>query len=98
VTDALLPLRLTPTPDQTVRVLVGRIDILTPELEARLGSMMRTANATTNLATDDARILHDLDRFLAPALDRVGKLAGDVDRTHRGQLYEAFYRSQSNRK
>ena len=97
VTDALLPLHLTPTPDQTVRVLVGRIDILTPELEARLGSMMRTANATTNLTSEDARILHDLDRFLAPALERVGKLTGDVDRSQRGRLYEAFYRLQATR-
>ena len=35
LTAEFLPLRIDPKPDQLVRVLVGRHDVLTPEREAR---------------------------------------------------------------
>jgi hypothetical protein len=36
VTDAALPLSINPQPDELVRVLVGRVEIITPEMEARV--------------------------------------------------------------
>ena len=36
LTDAVLPIQITPNPDLLERVLVGKSEILTPELEARL--------------------------------------------------------------
>ena len=35
-TDAALPLTIDPKPDNLVRVLVGRIEVITPEMEARV--------------------------------------------------------------
>ena len=35
-TDAILPLHVTPTPTETVRVMVGRLEAMTPEQDARL--------------------------------------------------------------
>jgi hypothetical protein len=35
-TDAALPLTIDPGPDELVRVLVGRVEIITPEMEARV--------------------------------------------------------------
>ena len=35
-TDALLPLTVEPRPENVVRVLVGRVELITPELEARV--------------------------------------------------------------
>jgi hypothetical protein len=35
-TDAALPLTIDPTPDELVRVLVGRVEVITPEMEARV--------------------------------------------------------------
>ncbi len=41
VTDELLPLKVEPTPDETVRVLVGRLEIMTPEEETRVINLVR---------------------------------------------------------
>ena len=98
VTDALLPLTVAPEPDETVRVLVGRIDVLTPEQEARLRSMMMAAGANTILSEDDVRMLKALGRFLVPALERVSQLAGDSAHQQLEYLQEALWRSGANRK
>lgn len=37
-TDREVPLRISPSPDRTVRVMVGRIELLTPELETQARS------------------------------------------------------------
>ena len=54
LTDYLLPLRITPTPDETVRVLVGRIDILTPEQEAKLAAMLPHAGKADAISREEA--------------------------------------------
>jgi hypothetical protein len=74
VTDRLLPLRVSPVPDETVRVLVGRIDILTPEQEANLGSMLARAGTEGAIRPDEAREAKKLGRFLAPAVERSAEL------------------------
>jgi hypothetical protein len=79
VTDGLLPLRITPTPDQTVRVLVGRIDVMTPEEEAKIQSLLATSPEITALSPDDAAYLRGLGRFFDPAIDRAAKLRGSPD-------------------
>jgi hypothetical protein len=74
VTDGLLPLRINPTPDETVRVLVGRIDVLTPEQEAKLASMFPRAGTKGAIGAEEAREARALGRFLKPALERAAKL------------------------
>ena len=81
VTDELLPLRITPTPDETVRVLVGRIDILTPRQEAALASMFPRVGAQGALTPTEAREAKALGRFLVPALHHAARTqASDVYR------------------
>lgn len=41
LTEELLPLQVTPKPDETVRVLVGRMEIMTPEDEMRIQKLVR---------------------------------------------------------
>ena len=55
-TDALLPLTVTPKPAATVRVLVGRREVLTPEAEQALSADVDKrfgAIAATQLPTDE---------------------------------------------
>ena len=73
VTDTLLPLRINPTPDETVRVMVGRIDILTPEQETRLAALFAKADKKGAITPEEAREGQSLGRFLQPALERAAK-------------------------
>jgi hypothetical protein len=66
--DWLLPLSVSPPPRECVRVLVARIDVLTPEAEQRALAMLpriRTA--------EEARA--ELGRFAVPLLSRLAWLA-----------------------
>jgi hypothetical protein len=97
VTDQLLPLQVSPAPDAVTRVLVGRIDVLTPELESRLAAMMAaTADKAQDpagagaLSDDDVRALNSLGRFLSPALDRVVKLRTDAAAEQASRLQRAL--------
>jgi hypothetical protein len=60
--DAILPLQITPTPAQTVRVFVGRIELVTAETKQFLESAI--ANA-------DWPAVDRYSRFLAPILSRM---------------------------
>jgi hypothetical protein len=47
LTDELLPLRIEPKPDTLVRVLVGRHDVLTPEREKHIDTLVAELNSET---------------------------------------------------
>jgi len=55
----VLPLSITPAPAQTVRVFVGRLEIVTPATEKAVA---------TALAAHDTATLKAYDRFLEPIL------------------------------
>jgi hypothetical protein len=74
VTDTLLPLHISPTPHEMVRVLVGRIDVLTPEQEAKLGTLFAKIRAPDALSPADARAVKALGRFMTPAIGRAAQL------------------------
>jgi len=69
VTDTILRLKITPTPDETVRVVVGRIDVLTPEQESKLAAMLPRAGVA-GITTQEAREAQALGRCLRPDLQR----------------------------
>lgn len=80
VTDALLPLEIDPKPEQVVRVLVGRMEIMTPQEESRVTTLVRDsaqARRASIVASDgvDKYVpptqLADLGRLAEPALSRV---------------------------
>ncbi len=77
-TDRALPLRVTPTPDSLVRVLVGRHDILTPEREREIDGIVRQLKGTSREERSAAAAaLGRLGRFAGPARQQAeGRLAG----------------------
>jgi hypothetical protein len=71
-TDRILPLRIDPAPDEVVRVLVGRLEYLTPEAEAEVERALRDRASSDAAARDAATArLVRLDRFLEPAARRI---------------------------
>jgi hypothetical protein len=74
--DALLPLEVSPAPRETVRVLVARVDMLTPEEERR-------AEATARDARDGPEAAKALGRWAWPLLRRVEKTTSDPETARR---------------
>lgn len=88
ITDELLPLTIEPSPDETLRVLVGRMEILPPGQEQQLiqavlaSSKARSAYLQQSKSQQQkpfaiSEELHGLGRMLEPALVRVSKIAND---------------------
>jgi len=78
--DWILPLSVSPPPRESVRVLVARIDVLTPEAEERALALLPRINTA-----EEAR--GELGRFALPLLSRLSGLAGsDREREHVREL------------
>jgi hypothetical protein len=68
-TDRILPLTLDPAPRETVRVMVGRSEVLTPEVQQKLAEDLAKANAGDESARNAAIAeFKKLGRFAEPAL------------------------------
>jgi hypothetical protein len=90
LTDELIPLEVRPTPDETVRVLVGRLEVLTPEAEARAADLVRQSAQEREVeklaareqdrpsAYQAAPKLAALGRLAEPALVRLSATSGDA--------------------
>ncbi|WP_437537322.1 hypothetical protein WME79_18090 [Sorangium sp. So ce726] len=75
-TDASIPLTVQPAPDDVVRVMMLRVEVLSPEIEAAdVGAARRLADPS--LAGDAARHFDDLGRFAEPRLRRALALLGN---------------------
>jgi hypothetical protein len=80
--SAILPLTINPVPSQTVRVFVGRIELVTPATEQAMEKI---------LARHDIEGLQKYRRFLEPILDqmkaenpaRAQQIDNDLDLTYR---------------
>jgi hypothetical protein len=80
LTDELLPLEVKPAPDKLVRVLVGRMEVLTPEENARLLKLVREAGPCLSPQTEPLHSeLTRLGRFAEPVLRL---LAGSAEREY----------------
>lgn len=89
LTDELLPLEIDPVPDETVRVMVGRLEIMRPEDEARITALVKQSakdRATAQqLKADNSnaapyrlpKAIIQLGRLAEPALVRVQNSAQD---------------------
>jgi hypothetical protein len=60
--DAVLPLSITPAPSATARVFVGRVELITPQMEAEVDKAIRA---------NDVPVLMRYGRFLEPIANRV---------------------------
>lgn len=70
--DAVLPLNLTPRPKDLVRVLVGRLEFITPEAQSCVEQALRDRAVTDPAVTArGAAVLAGLDRFLEPHLRNI---------------------------
>jgi hypothetical protein len=87
LTDELLPLTIEPRPDKVVRVMVGRMEVMTPEDEARITQLVRThaaeraeavkRAAENQAATQGQQSVNNLQPgvTLPPSLLAMGRLA-----------------------
>lgn len=102
LTDTVLPLHITPPPDETVRVMVGRMEIMPPSQEVQLGEAValhrrlreeRRKNGNQSPLPPPA-YLKPLGRFAEPALVRVRELAeNEADATEAGLLLQELRRA-----
>jgi hypothetical protein len=80
VTDAVLPIEIEPKPAELVRVLVGRVEILTPELEAKIAALLeRLGDASFEKREEATASLRRLGRFAEPALKRMLAKSQDAE-------------------
>jgi hypothetical protein len=71
-TDAVLPLSLTPRPAELVRVLVARIELITPEMEHAFRQEIATAgDGPEDVQATAAALVRDRGRFAEPILRRL---------------------------
>lgn len=85
ITNELLPLKISPKPDEMVRVLVGRMEIMTPSREKQVLDMVQRSAALRKPATDEqpaapSPVLKDLvalGRLAEPALVRARHITRD---------------------
>ncbi len=84
-TDAILPLEIDPAPAETVRVLVGRIEIVTPEREREiLEAVVRLGSDESGVRETAGAALRRHGRFAEPTLRRA--LEGATDPEVRSRL------------
>jgi hypothetical protein len=97
VTDELLPLDIQPPPQELVRVMVGRLEIMRPEDEARVLGLVRQSAEQRAVAmqllqstgTESHKLpqaILDLGRLAEPALVRVKSIAPDVEIRREAEL------------
>src|SRR5580765_6306968 len=75
--DSVLPLSISPAPAQTVRVFVGRLELVTPATQRAVEQA---------LATHDRATLARYNRFLVPIVERI--IAGEKNSSRQAQLRE----------
>jgi hypothetical protein len=85
--DRILPLQIDPAPAQTVRVFVGRIELVTPEMQRSVESAIARA--------DWAAIGRYNQRFLDPILNRI--YPGNPDQARRIEEFVRGSQSESCR-
>jgi hypothetical protein len=85
-TDAVLPVTIEPRPTELVRVLVGRTELITPEMEKsvqRQANLLRAPSA--KVREDAAREIRKYGRFSEPILKRILETEKDSSIRHRIQ-------------
>ncbi len=75
MTDELLPLHISPQPDEMVRVLVGRMEIMTPSQEQQVAELVRKSAHHAKQANPDRPHLVELQAELLDTLLAMGRLA-----------------------
>jgi hypothetical protein len=91
-TDEILPLKIEPAPQEIVRVLVGRAEIITPEMEQEVKKQVgRLHSASLNEREDAQSNLKKYGRFYEPILKSL--LQSETDAKVRAQIQELISQS-----
>lgn len=86
-TDEILPLTIEPRPKETVRVLVGRTEVITPEMEKDVQKQVGQLRSGSVKMREDAReYLKKYGRFYEPILKSI--LESEKDAVVRKQIEE----------
>jgi hypothetical protein len=73
-TDVFIPMTVVPNPKQIVRVMVGRLELLTAERQCLAANAIRDLSGGDSLKRQEAfRILHEQGRYVEPIVRRVMK-------------------------
>jgi len=92
-TDEILPLTLTPQPSELTRVMVGRAEVITPQVETNLFQLLSTAQSgDTNAQTQAVSEFKHLGRFASPALQLA--MAHTTNNSLITFSYQLYYQSQ----
>jgi hypothetical protein len=71
-TDEVLPMQIDPQPDELVRVLVGRTEVITPEMEKSVKEQVSRLNdASPKVRADAEAAIRKYGRFYEPILKRI---------------------------
>jgi hypothetical protein len=71
-TDAILPLEITPKPTELVRVLVGRMEIMTPEVAQEIFQLLTRLKCAPGIQNAEVlKVQRRYGRFLAPMVREV---------------------------
>lgn len=71
-TDAVLPVTIDPRPDELVRVLVGRAEVITPEMEKAVHRQVALlGDASPKVRAEAERAIRQYGRFSEPILKRL---------------------------
>ena len=73
-TDELLPIKMTPKPDELVRTMIGRVEVLLPEAEREAVSVVERVFAGE---LTEAEAIDALGRFAEPRLRRAMVMVED---------------------
>jgi hypothetical protein len=77
VTDAILPLTIEPQPSELTRVLVGRIEIITPEMEKEIESSLSDSSRDLKDVAEEISRRHG--RFAEPVLKALLEKTSDPE-------------------
>lgn len=94
VTDATLPLKIDPQPEELVRVLVGRTELITPSMEDAVRKQVKLLSDPNPKVREQAqRELKTYGRFYEPILKRI--LEDETDDNVRAQVERVLKSSSS---
>jgi hypothetical protein len=72
VTDRILPITINPNPSELARVLVGRIEVITPEMEQTIRQQVaKLENSSADLRAEAVKIIRKHGRFSEPILKNI---------------------------
>ena len=77
-TDAVLPITIEPRPADLVRVLVGRAEVITPEMENSVRAQVKLlSDPSPQVRETAAQAIRDHGRFSEPILKSILENEGD---------------------